>query len=243
MCPQNQSIAIRDDIAALSFSILPGRRSFQVFQFPSIRSDSELLYWNESAFAAYVELSKSKIILKKTSRWTRKTLKNWDNWIKEHGVRHSTNWPTWLNKDEVKWLQIIARRYGEQSEKRAIREKGFGRRTGRCAFLWYYCLANQTGVDLQAAFDARNGKKNTSGSRSRVTVMKKIKITCSKNRQPSRIWRSVVFPSASHLLYYSWFFRWFWTGSVSNSLRKTIMAVDLRIGPWRICIWFLRYLW
>ncbi|HPF10963.1 MAG TPA: DUF3857 domain-containing protein [Flavobacteriaceae bacterium] len=69
--PQNQSIAIRDDIAALSFSILPGEKELQVFFSISINKGviPEHYYTEMKAlFAAYVELSKSKIILKKTSR-------------------------------------------------------------------------------------------------------------------------------------------------------------------------------
>jgi NTP pyrophosphatase (non-canonical NTP hydrolase) len=49
--------------------------------------------------------------------------------------------------------RIIARRYGEQSEKEAIKKR-FRRRTSGCCFV-VLCLANQTGIDLQAAFDKK----------------------------------------------------------------------------------------
>jgi hypothetical protein len=54
----------------------------------------------------------------------------------------------------VKW-RIIARRYGEQSEKKVIKTKILAK--NRMLFCGF--IANQTGIDLQAAFD-KNGFKS-----------------------------------------------------------------------------------
>ena len=50
--------------------------------------------------------------------------------------------------------RIIARRYGEQSEKESDKSKDLGEELADVLFV-VLCLANQTGVDLQAAFDAK----------------------------------------------------------------------------------------
>ena len=53
---------------------------------------------------------------------------------------------------EVAW--IIPRRYGEQSEKESDKNKDLGEELADVVFV-VLCLANQTGVDLQAAFDKK----------------------------------------------------------------------------------------
>ncbi|HPF10964.1 MAG TPA: nucleotide pyrophosphohydrolase [Flavobacteriaceae bacterium] len=83
-----------------------------------------------------------------------------DNWIKEHGVRYFnelTNMAQ-LTEEVGEVARIIARRYGEQSEKESDKEKDLGEELADVLFV-VLCLANQTGVDLQAAFDARMEKK------------------------------------------------------------------------------------
>jgi NTP pyrophosphatase (non-canonical NTP hydrolase) len=50
--------------------------------------------------------------------------------------------------------RIIARRYGEQSEKESDRSKDLGEELADVIFV-VLCLANQTGVDLQKAFDKK----------------------------------------------------------------------------------------
>ena len=83
-----------------------------------------------------------------------------DNWIKEHGVRYFnelTNMAQ-LTEEVGEVARIIARRYGEQSEKESDRNKDLGEELADVMFV-VLCLANQTGVDLQKAFDKRMDKK------------------------------------------------------------------------------------
>ena len=79
-----------------------------------------------------------------------------DNWIKEHGVRYFnelTNMAM-LTEEVGEVARIIARRYGEQSEKESDKSKDLGEELADVLFVTL-CLANQTGVDLQAAFDKK----------------------------------------------------------------------------------------
>ncbi len=79
-----------------------------------------------------------------------------DNWIKNHGVRYFnelTNMAQ-LTEEVGEVARIIARRYGEQSEKEIDKNKDLGEELADVVFV-VLCLANQTGVDLQAAFDKK----------------------------------------------------------------------------------------
>ena len=79
-----------------------------------------------------------------------------DNWIKEHGVRYFnelTNMAQ-LTEEVGEVARIIARRYGEQSEKESDKNKDLGEELADVVFV-VLCLANQTGVDLQAACDKK----------------------------------------------------------------------------------------
>jgi len=79
-----------------------------------------------------------------------------DNWIKEHGVRYFnelTNMAQ-LTEEVGEVARIIARRYGEQSEKESDKNKDLGEELADVLFVTL-CLANQTGVDLQEAFDKK----------------------------------------------------------------------------------------
>lgn len=83
-----------------------------------------------------------------------------DQWIKKHGVRYFnelTN--TAILTEEVgEVARIMARRYGEQSEKESDKGKGLG--DEMADVLWVLiCLANQTGVDLTKAFEKNLEKK------------------------------------------------------------------------------------
>lgn len=83
-----------------------------------------------------------------------------DNWIKAHGVRYFnelTNMAQ-LTEEVGEVARIIARRYGEQSEKESDKDKDLGEELADVLFV-VLCLANQTGVDLQEAFDKRMDKK------------------------------------------------------------------------------------
>ena len=76
-----------------------------------------------------------------------------DQWIKNHGVRYFdelTNMAQ-LTEEVGEVARIIARRYGEQSEKESDKEKDLGEELADVLFV-VFCLANQTGVDLKGAF-------------------------------------------------------------------------------------------
>jgi len=79
-----------------------------------------------------------------------------DNWIKQHGVRYFnelTNMAQ-LTEEVGEVARIIARRYGEQSEKESDKSKDLGEELADVLFV-LLCLANQTGIDLQASFDKK----------------------------------------------------------------------------------------
>ena len=83
-----------------------------------------------------------------------------DRWIKTHGVRYFnelTNMAQ-LTEEVGEVARIIARRYGEQSEKPSDQEKDLGEELADVLFV-VLCLANQTGIDLQQAFDRRMDNK------------------------------------------------------------------------------------
>src|SRR5258705_11683923 len=83
-----------------------------------------------------------------------------DNWIKNHGVRYFnelTNMAQ-LTEEVGEVARIIARRYGEQSEKESDKNKDLG--DEMADVLWVLiCLANQTGVNLTEAFQKNMEKK------------------------------------------------------------------------------------
>ncbi|HBB48272.1 MAG TPA: pyrophosphatase [Flavobacteriaceae bacterium] len=79
-----------------------------------------------------------------------------DQWIQDHGVRYFnelTNMAQ-LTEEVGEVARIIARRYGEQSEKPSDKEKDLGEELADVLFV-VLCLANQTGVDLQRSFDKK----------------------------------------------------------------------------------------
>ena len=79
-----------------------------------------------------------------------------DNWIKNHGVRYFnelTNMAQ-LTEEVGEVAPIIARRYGEQSEKESDKTKDLGEELADVMFV-VLCLANQTGINLQDAFDKK----------------------------------------------------------------------------------------
>ena len=85
-----------------------------------------------------------------------------DTWIKTHGVRYFnelTNMAQ-LTEEVGEVARIIARRYGEQSEKESDKNKDLGEELADVVFV-VLCLANQTGIDLQKAFDQKMELKTT----------------------------------------------------------------------------------
>lgn len=84
-----------------------------------------------------------------------------DNWIKEHGVRYFnelTNMAQ-LTEEVGEVARIVSRRYGEQSEKESDKNKDLGEELADVVFV-VLCLANQTGVNLQDAFDKKMDLKS-----------------------------------------------------------------------------------
>jgi NTP pyrophosphatase (non-canonical NTP hydrolase) len=94
-----------------------------------------------------------------------KIQKQVDDWINSHGVRYFnelTNMAQ-LTEEVGEVARIIARRYGEQSEKESDKKKDLGEELSDVIFV-AVCLANQTGVDLQAAFDKKMELKTSRDS-------------------------------------------------------------------------------
>ncbi|MCU7615345.1 nucleotide pyrophosphohydrolase [Chryseobacterium sp. GMJ5] len=98
-----------------------------------------------------------------------------DEWIKTIGVRYFnelTNMAM-LTEEVGEVARIIARRYGEQSEKESDKNKDLGEELADVLFVTL-CLANQTGVDLQEAFN-RKLKVKTERDRDRHQNNEKLK--------------------------------------------------------------------
>ncbi len=84
-----------------------------------------------------------------------------DNWIQTVGVRYFnelTNMAM-LTEEVGEVARIIARRYGEQSEKDSDKAKNLGDEMADVLFV-LICLANQTGVDLEEALQRNLEKKS-----------------------------------------------------------------------------------
>lgn len=83
-----------------------------------------------------------------------------DNWIKTFGVRYFnelTNMAI-LTEEVGELARIIARKFGEQSFKES--EKKYDIADEMADVLWVLiCLANQTGIDLEKAFQKNIEKK------------------------------------------------------------------------------------
>ena len=83
-----------------------------------------------------------------------------DEWIKTVGVRYFNELTNlaMLTEEVGEVARIIARRYGEQSEKESDKNKDLG--DEMADVLWVLiCLANQTGVNLTEAFEKNMLKK------------------------------------------------------------------------------------
>ena len=83
-----------------------------------------------------------------------------DEWIQSVGVRYFnelTNMAM-LTEEVGEVARIIARRYGEQSEKESDKNKDLGDELADVLFV-LICLANQTGVDLEQALQKNLEKK------------------------------------------------------------------------------------
>lgn len=90
-----------------------------------------------------------------------------DEWIKTLGVRYFnelTN-TTILMEEVGEVARIMARRYGEQSEKESDKGKDLGDELADVLFV-LICIANQTGIDLTDAL-AKNLIKKTERDKTR----------------------------------------------------------------------------
>ena len=98
-----------------------------------------------------------------------------DDWIKEYGVKYFgelTN--TAILMEEVGELaRVMSREYGEQSYKPGAKKENIS--DEMADVLWVLiCLANQTGVDLEKAFE-QNMLKKTKRDSNRHKENKKLK--------------------------------------------------------------------
>ena len=98
-----------------------------------------------------------------------------DDWINDFGVRYFdelTN--TAILMEEVgEVARIMARRYGEQSEKESDKNKDLGDEMADVLFV-LICLANQTGIDLEEAM-RKNLEKKTNRDATRHKENDKLK--------------------------------------------------------------------
>ncbi len=84
-----------------------------------------------------------------------------DQWIKSFGVRYFSELTNMvlLTEEVGEMARIIARKYGEQSFKESDKNIDLG--DEMADVLWVLiCLANQTGIDLTAAFIRNMEKKS-----------------------------------------------------------------------------------
>lgn len=97
-----------------------------------------------------------------------------DEWIKTYGVRYFnelTNMAI-LTEEVGEVARLIARIYGEQSFKEGDKQKDLG--DEMADVLWVLiCLANQTGIDLTAAFE-KNLQKKTNRDKERYINNQKL---------------------------------------------------------------------
>jgi NTP pyrophosphatase (non-canonical NTP hydrolase) len=83
-----------------------------------------------------------------------------DNWIRKYGVRYFSELTNLalLMEETGELARIMARRFGEQSVKSGESSSSFADELADILFV-LICLANQTGVDLQQAFENNLAKK------------------------------------------------------------------------------------
>jgi NTP pyrophosphatase (non-canonical NTP hydrolase) len=98
-----------------------------------------------------------------------------DEWIKKYGVRYfSQTTNALLLAEEVGEIaRIVARKYGEQSEKKSDKNKKLEDELADALFV-IICLANQCGIDLEKAMK-KNIKKKTARDKDRHRKNSKLK--------------------------------------------------------------------
>lgn len=98
-----------------------------------------------------------------------------DQWIKTHGVRYFSELTNLaiLTEEVGEVARIMARQYGDQSEKETDKNNDLGEEMADV--LWVLlCLANQTGINLTEAF-TRNLEKKTVRDKDRHHQNPKLK--------------------------------------------------------------------
>ena len=99
-----------------------------------------------------------------------------DRWIKKHGVRsfnELTNMAV-LTEEVGEVARVMSRKYGEQSSKKSDRNLKLDDELADVLFV-LICIANQTGVDLSAAFERNIQKKTRRDSKRHITNPKLAK--------------------------------------------------------------------
>ena len=96
-----------------------------------------------------------------------------DQWIRKYGVRYFSELTNLalLTEEVGEMARIIARRYGDQSEKESDKDKDLA--DEMADVLWVLiCLANQTGVNLTEAFERNMVKKTERDSQRHLNNQK-----------------------------------------------------------------------
>ena len=98
-----------------------------------------------------------------------------DQWIQDYGVRYFSELTNMviLTEEVGEMARIIARRYGEQSEKDSDKNKDLGDEMADVLFV-LICLANQTGINLEEALK-KNLEKKTQRDSERHLNNEKLK--------------------------------------------------------------------
>ncbi len=89
-----------------------------------------------------------------------------DNWIKEYGVRYFSELTNMaiLTEEVGEVARLMSRLYGDQSFKDSDKDKNLGDEMADVLFV-LICIANQTGVDLEEAFNKNLAKKTDRDSK------------------------------------------------------------------------------
>lgn len=142
------------------------------------QSHFEIAFFLLHLFVTYCYLKFHRIIFMATKASKELTLKKAqqkvDDWIKTHGVRYFnelTNMAI-LTEEVGEVARIISRKYGEQSFKNEEDEKLLEDELADVLFV-LMCIANQTGVDLNIAFE-KNMEKKTKRDKDRHKKNKKL---------------------------------------------------------------------
>ena len=97
-----------------------------------------------------------------------------DQWITTHGVRYFSELTNMaiLTEEVGEVARIISRQYGEQSFKKKEKDNDLADELADVMFV-LICLANQTGVDLNKAFE-KNMEKKTKRDKQRHKKNEKL---------------------------------------------------------------------